>query len=125
MRDIFADMAWKHFFDVAERALKHVLFATLMLLVITRNNLDTPRVKTTCASFVIIYIIYLCVMGFRKIFISFRNFINTFFKNEQGNVSSIKTIAVNITAFIGVLSGLVSAITLMIVNIKKLLDSLS
>ena len=113
------------FYDVANRVEKHIFFVFLMLSVLTSINIKLPRVKATCASFLITYIIYLCVMGFHKIFISFRNFIKTYFKNEQGDIGSIKTIVVNITAFIGALSGLVSAITLVVVNIKKLLDSLS
>lgn len=113
------------FYDVANRAANHIFFVSLMLFVLTSINIKLPRVKATCASFLITYIIYLCVMGFRKIFISFRNFIKTYFQNEQGDISSIKIIAVNITAFIGVLSGLISAITLVMANIEKLLASLS
>lgn len=108
--NLSTDIGWK-------RALQ---FGFIMLLVAYIISPPLTVFKAFLVSVLIFYVLYMCVGGISSAFLIIKNTVNNFWQEENQNTTKLKNTISNISAFIGVFGGLVTAITTIINAIIKI-----
>lgn len=108
--NLSTDIGWK-------RVIK---FGVIMLLLAYIINPPFTIFKAILVSIFIFYVLYVCVSGISSAFFIIKNAVNNFWQEENQNTTKLKNTISNISAFIGVFGGLVTAITTIINAIIKI-----